>query len=218
MWDVEGTTKSGSELAPILILEEENIIEDVNWHRQFDNILGSVSDDKNIRIWDTRNKDKPTHKFQGHKSEVNSIDFSPFSEYLFLTTGSDSKVKLWDMRSLKSDLHTFESHQDEVFNVSWSPFNETVFATTGSDRKVMVWDLTCIGMEQNQEDAEDGPPELLFIHGGHTSKISDFCWNQNKGEEWMIVSTAEDNIIQVWQMAENIYEKNDEKPIDEGIL
>lgn len=48
-----------------------------------------------------------------------------------------------------------------------------------------------------------GPPELLFIHGGHTSKVSDFAWNPN--EPWVIASVSEDNIMQVWQMAENIY-------------
>jgi len=37
-----------------------------------------------------------------------------------------------------------------------------------------------------------------FIHGGHTSKISDFSWNPN--EPWVIASVAEDNILQVWQM------------------
>jgi hypothetical protein len=25
----------------------------------------------------------------------------------------------------------------------------------------------------------DGPPELLFVHGGHTAKVSDFSWNPN---------------------------------------
>ncbi len=48
---------------------------------------------------------------------------------------------------------------------------------------------------QSPEDAEDGPPELLFIHGGHTSKISDFSWNTN--DDWVIASVAEDNILQV---------------------
>lgn len=57
---------------------------------------------------------------------------------------------------------------------------------------------------QSPEDAEDGPPELLFIHGGHTSKISDFTWNSN--DDWVIASVAEDNILQVWQMAANIYD------------
>ena len=55
-----------------------------------------------------------------------------------------------------------------------------------------------IGEEQTPEDAEDGPPELLFIHGGHTAKISDFSWNPN--EPWVICSVSEDNIMQVWQM------------------
>ncbi len=52
--------------------------------------------------------------------------------------------------------------------------------------------LVCI---QTPEDAEDGPPELLFIHGGHTSKVSDFAWNPS--DDWVIASVAEDNILQV---------------------
>lgn len=84
----------------------------------------------------------------------------------------------------------------------------------------MVWDLSRIGDEQvgvrlllyatvltavqTAQEAEDGPPELLFIHGGHTSKISDFAWNTN--DDWVVASVAEDNILQIWQMAENIYD------------
>ena len=49
--------------------------------------------------------------------------------------------------------------------------------------------------------------ELLFIHGGHTAKISDFSWNPN--ESWVVASVAEDNILQIWQMAENIYNEDD---------
>jgi WD40 repeat protein len=48
---------------------------------------------------------------------------------------------------------------------------------------------------QSPEDAEDGPPELLFIHGGHTSKVSDFAWNPS--DDWVVASVAEDNILQV---------------------
>ena len=33
------------------------------------------------------------------------------------------------------------------------------------------------------------------MHGGHTSKISDFSWNRN--DDWVIASVAEDNILQV---------------------
>jgi hypothetical protein len=52
-----------------------------------------------------------------------------------------------------------------------------------------------LALAQSPEDAEDGPPELLFVHGGHTSKISDFSWNGN--DDWVVASVAEDNILQV---------------------
>lgn len=68
--------------------------------------------------------------------------------------------------------------------------------------------MTRIDDEQSAEDAQDGPPELLFIHGGHTSKISDFSWNP--AEPWTVASVAEDNILQIWQMAENIYHDDDD--------
>lgn len=71
-----------------------------------------------------------------------------------------------------------------------------------------------IDQEQTPEDAEDGPPELLFIHGGHTSKVSDFSWNPC--EDWIVASVAEDNILQIWQMAENIYHDEDDMPAEES--
>jgi len=43
--------------------------------------------------------------------------------------------------------------------------------------------------------------------GGHTAKISDFSWNPN--EPWVICSVSEDNIMQVWQMADNIYNEEE---------
>lgn len=60
-----------------------------------------------------------------------------------------------------------------------------------------------IGEEQSSQDAEDGPPELMFIHGGHTDRVVDLSWNPC--EDWVIASVADDNILQVWQMADHIY-------------
>ena len=28
-----------------------------------------------------------------------------------------------------------------------------------------------------KEEFQDGPPELLFLHAGHTSRVSDICWS-----------------------------------------
>ena len=58
-------------------------------------------------------------------------------------------------------------------------------------------------MEQSPEDAEDGPPELLFLHGGHTSKVNDFSWNPNY--EWCLGGVSEDNVMQIWSPAEDVY-------------
>jgi len=82
-------------------------------------------------------------------------------------------------------------------------------ASCGGDRRLNIWDLSKIGEEQEPEDAEDGPPELLFIHGGHTDKIADFSWNAN--DDWVISSVADDNVLQIWQMAENIWNEDEEE-------
>jgi FOG: WD40 repeat len=102
-----------------------------------------------------------------------------------------------------SRIQTLHGHNDQVYNIEWAPFNESILASCSSDRRVAIWDLSRIGMEQTPEDAEDGPPELLFIHGGHTSKVSDISFNRNK--EWTVASVSEDNVMQVWNMAEEIY-------------
>lgn len=107
-------------------------------------------------------------------------------------------VALWDMRNLKMRLHTCEGHQDQVYQIGWNPQNETILASSSGDRRVHVWDLSRIGEEQSPEDAEDGAPELLFVHGGHTNKVSDFSWNPHN--PWTLASVAEDNICQIWQM------------------
>ena len=105
-------------------------------------------------------------------------------------------VALWDLRNLKLKLHTFESHQEEVLQLAWSPTNETVFASASGDRRINLWDVSKIGLEQTPEDAEDGPPELMFVHGGHTSRPTDIAWSPN--EPWTLCSAAEDNVLQIW--------------------
>ena len=186
------------------------VVEDVAWHLLHDSLFGSVADDHKLMIWDTRsnNPNKPWHTVEAHNGEVNCLSFNPYSEFILVTGSADRTVGLWDLRNLKLKLHSFESHKDEIFQVQWSPHNETILASSGSDRRLHVYDLSKIGDPQSAEDAEDGPPELLFTHGGHTAKISDFSWNPN--EPWVFCSVSEDNIMQVWQMAENIF--NDEEP------
>jgi len=210
LWNINANTASARNLDAMMIFTGHTaVVEDVAWHLLHDSMFGSVGDDKKLMLWDTRsnNPNKPSQMIEAHSAEVNCLSFNPYSEYILATGSADKTVALWDLRNTKMKLHSFESHKDEIFQVQWSPHNETILASSGTDRRLNVWDLSKIGEEQSADDIEDGPPELLFIHGGHTAKISDFSWNPN--DAWIICSVSEDNIMQVWQMAENIY--NDEE-------
>lgn len=54
----------------------------------------------------------------------------------------------------------------------------------------------------------------LFMHGGHTNHLADFSWNLN--EPWLVASAAEDNLLQIWKVAESIVGKDEgDIPVDE---
>ncbi|KAI9872151.1 MAG: Histone acetyltransferase type B subunit 2, partial [Watsoniomyces obsoletus] len=86
----------------------------------------------------------------------------------------------------------------------------SILGSSSYDRRIIFWDLAKVGEEQAPEDSQDGPPELLFMHGGHTNRISDFSWNMHN--PWVVCSAADDNLIQVWKVAEAIV-GNDEEDV-----
>ena len=203
IWDV---SQAGSTCdAQHVYKGHDSVVEDISWHCHHAHMFASVGDDRKLNVWDTRGHKLTRSVPNAHEDDVNSVDFSPFNEYLLATGGKDRVCKLWDLRNLSQELYQFggEKHSVSVVGVQWSPHCETVLASWGFDRRVHVWDLARINMEMNAEDAKDGKPELLFIHGGHTANVSDVCWNPN--DEWVVASVAEDNVLQIWQMSENIY-------------
>ncbi|KAJ3040423.1 Histone-binding protein rbbp4 [Rhizophlyctis rosea] len=208
-WDIETSGKKKKSAGPINVYKgHDSIVEDVHWSALVDHLFASVGDDRRLLLWDSRYANKgPTKTVDAHEAEVNCVAFSPKNEHLFVTGSADNTVALWDTRNLHHRLHTLEGHQDDILQLAWSPHHETVLASSSADRRLNIWDLSRIGEEQSPEDMEDGPPELLFVHGGHTNKVPDFSWNE--GEEWVICSVAEDNVAQVWQMASNIYGNED---------
>jgi len=215
LWDIKANSKNKSLDALQIFKHHDGVVEDVAWHLRHEYLFGSVGDDHHLLIWDLRSPapTKPVQSVVAHQGEVNCLAFNPFNEWVVATGSTDKTVKLFDLRKIDKSLHTFDCHKEEVFQVGWSPKNETILASCCLGRRLMVWDLSRIDQEQTPEDAEDGPPELMFIHGGHTSKISDFSWNPC--EDWVLASVAEDNILQIWQMAENIYHDEDDLPISD---
>ncbi|RYR22659.1 hypothetical protein Ahy_B03g067967 isoform A [Arachis hypogaea] len=225
VWDVLAADQDNVLDAIHVFEAHDGVVGDVSWHSKHESLFGSVGDDCKLIIWDLRTN-KAQQSVKAHENEVmpvivnayrvflfikliklvNFISFNPYNEWIVATASSDTTIALFDTRKLAEPLHVLSSHTDEVYQVEWDPNHETVLASSGADRRLNVWDLSRVGDEQNEGDGDGGPPELLFSHGGHKGKISDFSWNKN--QPWVISSVAEDNSFHVWQMAENIYNED----------
>ncbi|KAJ0009991.1 hypothetical protein Pint_34303 [Pistacia integerrima] len=162
-------------------------------------VLATASSDTTVCLFDMRKLTVPLHVLSSHTYVL----------CLHKAIPDGSNVIFILLNSIAGIPHAASVYyREEVFQVEWDPNHETVLASSADDRRLMVWDLNRIGDEQLELDAEDGPPELLFSHGGHKAKISDFSWNKN--EPWVISSVADDNTVQVWQMTESIYRDDDD--------
>lgn len=171
-------------------------LNDIAWKNEF--LFGYACEDGSFGIDDSRDWTKPVFtKQDAHGDAVNSIAFSYASEYVLATASADKSIALWDTRNLDTRLHTFLGHSAAVTSIKWSPHDERVLASGSSDRRVILWDMNKIGEEQSQEENEDGAPELLFMHGGHTAGVSDFAFSDTY--PWLLGSVSEDNICQLWQ-------------------
>lgn len=217
-WDVNSYTKAKSSIEPTNVFRgHTSVVGDVDWHATQENVFASVGDDKMLMIWDTRTPTEPKLKVQAHDSEILAVAFSPATEHLLVTGSADKTAVLHDIRSPTKKLHVFESHTDEVLHLAWSPHNPAIFASASSDRRINIWDLSLIGQEQTPDDQEDGPPELLFVHGGHTARPTDFCWAPGVSENWTAASVSEDNVVMVWQPTMRVW-AGDEVKVDEKEL
>lgn len=212
------------------------VVNDIQYHPTHRSLIGTVSDDITLQILDVRQAatDRSAQQGEGgHDDAINALAFNPASEFVLATASNDKTIAVWDMRNLKDKLHSLEGHNDQVTSLAWHPQEESILGSAGVDRRVIFWDLSRFGEEQLPDDQEDGPPELsvsshipyipgfylsndyrLFMHGGHTNHMADFSWNLN--EPWVVCSAAEDNMIQIWKVAEAIVGKDiDEIPMDE---
>ncbi|CAM9456306.1 unnamed protein product, partial [Phaeothamnion confervicola] len=164
----------------------------LDWNANVEGQLLSGCNDRTICMWDVAADAKsvlqPVRTWTAHTGAVEDVAWHAKNPTTFASVGDDKRLLVWDaaiagdntVKSVMNTLHVLEGHRDEVCQlvccslVQWSPFKESVLASCGADRRVCIWDMARIGEEQTAEDAEDGPPELLFIHGGHTAKVVDF--------------------------------------------
>lgn len=161
IWSLEKDV-SGEIFPIITYTDHTNIVEDVCFSKKDANLLGSVSDDCSLRLYDLRAK-KCVQTAIVHESNVNSLDFNPVKDNLIITGSSDKTIKLWDKRNLQKSIYTFEWHTNDVMTVKWGN-RDGVFCSGSIDRRILVWDINKINEEQELIDRLDGPPELLVSY------------------------------------------------------
>ncbi|OBA21209.1 histone acetyltransferase subunit [Metschnikowia bicuspidata var. bicuspidata NRRL YB-4993] len=204
---ISDVNRSNSEQFLERYLSHTDIVNDARWHTFDTNVFGSVSDDRNVYLFDTRAHNKPVQMFHDEASEgINSLAFSPFSTNLLAVGNQNSNISFLDLRVLdlkssKGDaLHTMMGHGDGITSMEFSPHRDGILASGSQDRRVILWDLCRIGEEQTQEDAEDGAPEIFMMHAGHTSAVTDLSWCPF--QDWTLASTADDNILHLWKVSD----------------
>jgi histone-binding protein RBBP4 len=134
---------------------------------------------------------------EAHQSSVNAISFA-MSETILATGSDDATVALWDMRNLSRKLHSLKHHTGDVFTVDWchDVQRATLLASGGADRRICLWDVGKIDAKQEVPGLTT-PAELVFVHGGHSGRVTDITWNPAPGRKLILASVSEDAIVQV---------------------
>jgi WD40 repeat protein len=99
--------------------------------------LASASDDRTVRLWDTR-----THKQLGTplrgKDPFLDVAFTPDGRML-ASTSDDHTIRLWDTHTHKQLGTPLRGHEDPVNSVAFTRDGRTL-ASTSDDRTVRLWD------------------------------------------------------------------------------
>ena len=137
-------------------------------------------------------------EYRGHTRPVTSVAVNSDGTRL-VSASLDGRVLVWDARQAAAPVQRLCGHRGAVLQVACSEGVAGAVASTAADRRVLVWDPARAGRPQTPAERAEGPPELLFVHGGHTALVADLAWNPH--DPLTLASVARDNILQLWQPA-----------------
>ena len=194
----------------------DDIVNDVAWHYFDAPVFGSVSDDKTVKLWDYRTQASVGSYAVADSQGINTLGFSPFLTNLFAVGNTLGTVTLFDRRQTLRQLHLMMGHAELINILEWDPHHDGVLALGLADRRVIIWDIFKIGEEQQQEDAEDGAPELMMMHAGHTGGVTDLSWCPY--QPWTLALVADDNLVHLWQVGKTIVDDGAAPVVDDADL
>jgi WD40 repeat protein len=103
----------------------------------YDDTLGTVAKDKNVKVWLMRGVASCKHTLEGHTDVVLSLGFSPLSP-IMITGSKDQTIRMWQHKTGKP-LCTVAAHRNTLFEVDHHPTQRS-FVSCGGDGVVCVWD------------------------------------------------------------------------------
>merc|ERR1712137_1269363 len=127
-----------------LVTGHKGKVLDVAFPRFNDNLVASVSEDGNGRIWAIpegglkENLVDPVQTLIGHKRKVGSVNFHPTADNVVATSSTDYTVKVWDIEKGEAR-STVSGHSDIIQSVDWN-YDGSLIATTSKDKKIRVID------------------------------------------------------------------------------
>lgn len=164
-------------------------VEDLQWSPNERNVLASCSVDKSIRIWDCRAAPSKACMLScdvAHDTDINVISWNR-NEPLIASGGDDGFLHIWDLRQFqsKTPVASFKHHTNHITSVEWHPTDSTVLATGGADDQIAIWDLaverdseaSSLSAATNENELNNLPPQLLFIHQGQTD-VKELHWHK----------------------------------------
>jgi len=134
-------------------------IHSVCYHPYSDYIIGSCSEDTNVRIWDSRTKSSIV-LYKGHKSGVNCTKFAPNGQCI-ASSSSDGTVHIFDLVAGKRK-QSFQISTPESGSIPMSiEFNENqnILSCTCKDSTVNIFDL------EQKEETISTPKDSSRVYG-----------------------------------------------------
>lgn len=196
------------------------IVNDFAWSYGTQTLFGSVSDDVSIKFFDTRSEKVLIDIAGAHNDVINAIEFNEKLPNLFVTGGADNVVNVWDLRDTSKPLRQLFGHNAAVNGLKFNNTEPHLLASSSNDRRIHIWDLQKLDEEFDADDFlknDEDDPCLRFVHGGHTSKVSEVAWLQ--GVSSTLVSVGEDSLVEVWRphLEDDSKSEDDEVPEEEVV-
>lgn len=196
LWRLGPKMKDVQEVARV---EYDCDLNDVTWTHPEKIVVAFGTGD--VEIFDRELKS--TLKIPCFAQEATTASLNPHCDTMLVAGSANEGFSIFDTVSQKK-LYTNEAHDGEIRGLKWSPTRDLVLASAGTDCCVYLWNLRKVGDEQSYEDAQDGPPELIFKHIGHSqgSTLNDLAWHPRI--DMLLASCDGKNTLMTWKPIKDV--------------